>query len=75
MKKKIKQVVQLRKSLGLTQAYMAKKCNISLNSYQNKEAEKTEWTTKEMPLILEEIQLCYPEATADIFLKYKVYNS
>lgn len=44
-------VKQIRAGLGYNQAQMAKALGIHLNTYRNKESNKSQWTVKEAAMI------------------------
>lgn len=59
----------MRKFMGITQSDMAKKLNISRQSYYLKENEKTPFTDKEKKVIKKTFNVAFPNATIDdIFL-------
>ncbi|AMB92981.1 helix-turn-helix transcriptional regulator [Aerococcus christensenii] len=58
-------VKPMRKFMGLTQSDMAKKLNISRQSYYLKENEKTPFTDKEKAVIKKTFNAAFPNATID----------
>ena len=72
----INKVKGYRNMLGLSQKEMAKKLNISINAYRNKENGKVEFRDNEKIIIKEMILPLFPEVTLEeIFFINKVTKS
>lgn len=67
----INKVKGYRNMLGLSQKEMAKKLNISINAYRNKENGKVEFWDNEKIIIKEMILPLFPEVTLEEIFFYK----
>ncbi len=56
-----------RRTLGLTQAQVARKLNMSLTSYRNKESGRSKWTDEQKIELAHVLQLNFQQVNEFIF--------